>query len=212
MQPRVLIAIPYHEKKRYALDRCLEAVRAMTYPNKEVLMRWDLGEYGGKDNVKIQRETFRNIAITFDFDYLFFLGVDTIPPPDVIERLLTANEPIVGGVYWGRHAAENGHPDGAVAWIHNQTPEKQQEMFNPEPGKAGLVRVDGMGMDCVLFKREVFFKLSWLSWEQNDDDYPYYDQAKAAGYRIYVDTSVQCRHYSARDCYTFRGETILGPH
>lgn len=200
--PKVLVAIPYHETKRYCLDATFDAAKSLTYPNKEILLRFDPCEYGSQDAVKKQREFFRQYALDHGFDYLYFLGCDTIPPADVVETLLAHDKAIVGGVYWGRHNAENGQPDRAVAWKHDLSQEDQSKLFL-EPDK--LLSIDGMGMDCVLFRRDVLEKISWLDWEQNDDDYPYYDLAKSAGYPCFIDTNIQCKHYFTKEGYSCRG-------
>ena len=203
---KILVAIPYHNNKKYCIKQLLSRVEELTYKRKEVVMRWDLAKYGGKNNVKMQREHFRDLALAGNYTHLFFLGVDTIPPADVLERLLAHKKAIVGGVYWGRHGAENGSSQGAVAWKHGISPEAQRESYL-ERNK--LLLIDGMGMDCVLFRRDVLEKSSWLTWEQNDDDYPYYDQAKRIGleegidYGCYIDTNVQCRHYFDNKRYTY---------
>lgn len=172
-------------------------------------MRWDPSEYGSEDAVKKQREFFRKLAIKEDFDYLFFMGADTIPPLDVIEKLLKtaqANDiKIIGGVYWGRHGAENGNTGNAVAWIHDMSQEDQSKLFKQDNS---IIITDGQGMDCVLIHREVYQNISWLSWPQNDDDYPFYDKAKELGYKNYVDTSVQCLHFYNTDSYSYRGENF----
>lgn len=199
--PKVLIGIPYHPTKRYCLDATFNGLESLTYPNKEILLRSDPSIYGSENAVKKQREFFRQHALENGFDYLYFLGCDTIPPGGVIEKLLSHNKPIVGGVYWGRQDAENGRPEGAVAWIHDMSLDDQRELFLQEDK---LLEVDGMGMDCVLFSREVLEKISWLDWEQNDDDYPYYDLAKKEGYKVYLDTGVQCKHYFSKDGYVHR--------
>jgi len=202
--PKILVAIPYHKAKRYSLDQLLKRVEDLNYKNIEVVMRWDLAEYGGKDNVKRQREFFRNMVLNDpSFTHLYFMGVDTIPPADVIERLLSHEKDIVGGVYWGRHHAENGTPQGAVAWIHGKSNEEQSIEFLK---MNKLLVIDGMGMDCVLFSRKVLEKVSWLSWEHNDDDYPYYDKAKAEGFLCHLDTNVQCKHFFTDHGYTYLGK------
>lgn len=190
--PKILVAIPYHPVKRYCLNKTFDAIESLTYKNKEVILRSDPSEYGSENAVKKQREFFRKHALENGFDYLYFLGCDTIPPEGVLEKLLSHNEHIVGGVYWGRHGASNGNPEGAVAWVHDMSQEDQKDYFLQDNK---LLEVDGMGMDCVLFSREVLEKISWLDWEQNDDDYPYYDLAKKAGYKVFIDTGVQCKHY-----------------
>ena len=208
--PKILVAIPYHKEKAYCLPQLMEAVDKLTYKNKEVVMRFDLEEYGGKDNVKKQREFFRELALSKGFEYLYFLGVDTIPPEDVLEKMLETIETqksligvepkIIGGVYWGRHNAQNGSPEGAVAWINKFTQEEQKEAFSDQ-NKVYLV--DGMGMDSVLIHREVLNKVSFMSWTQNDDDYPFYDRAKELGYTIFLDTKIQCKHYFDNLGYTY---------
>jgi hypothetical protein len=204
--PKVLIAVPYHEKKAYCkkqLDACLSS---LTYKNKEIIIRYDPNEYGSKDSAKKQREFFRVLALLGHFDYLFFLGADTLPEKDVIEKLLYRSIPndisIIGGVYWGRSNAENGDPAKAVAWIHDMSQAQQSEVFIQ---RDLLILVDGMGMDCVLISKDALENNSFLAWEQNDDDYPFYDKAKALGHETYIDTSVQAKHYFSETGYVERG-------
>lgn len=209
-QPKILVGVPYHSVKDYCLDKLFAAANALTYPNKEVILRFDPQEYGSENAVKKQREFFRKLAISNDFDYLYFMGVDTIPPADVLERLVKVAEAnkirIIGGVYWGRHNAENGSPDKAVAWLHELSQEEQTKVFSTENT---LMKVDGMGMDCVLIHREVLEKISWLDWFQNDDDYPFYDKAKELGYDVYLDTGIQCRHYFDKNGYSHLAKSLM---
>lgn len=204
---KVLVGVPYHFVKDYCLPEAFKAANELTYPNKEIVLRFDPSEYGSENAVKKQREFFRELCLDKDFEYLFFMGVDTIPPADVLERLIKtakANDiKIIGGVYFGRKNAGNGTPDGAVAWIHSLSKEEQTEIFKTT---GTLVEVDGMGMDCVLIHREVLEKISFMSWFQNDDDYPFYDKAKEAGYKVFMDTGIQCKHYFSPTGYTQAGE------
>ena len=202
-KPRILVAVPYHRAKGYCLSQLLQKIEKLTFENKDVIMRWDLAKFGGTDNVKKQREYFRKLALSGDYTHLYFLGADTIPPDDVLERLLEHKKDIVGGVYWGRHNANNGKPQGAVAWIHSKTEAYQTRIFSQ---KNQLLSIDGMGMDSVLISREVLEKISWRSWFQNDDDYPFYDKAKELGYKVYIDTNIQCEHYFSGDGFTYMAE------
>lgn len=203
---KILVGIPHHTNKNYSLEHAMNRANELTYPDKEVILRLDPSEFGSQNAVKKQREFFRRMALDGGYDYLFFMGVDTIPPADVLERLLRhfdTNDKIVGGVYWGRHNADNGDPRGAVAWIHEKSQQEQTEIFKQQSTE---VRVDGMGMDCVLIPASALSEISWLDWEQNDDDYPFYDLAKQKGYRIIVDTTVQCKHYFTYNGYSYLSE------
>lgn len=187
------------------------------------MIRFDPNEYGAENSCKKQREFFRKIMLQNRFDFLFFMGVDTIPPIDTLERLLAQYEfseignyethektlltskKIMGGVYFGRQSAENGAPDNPVAWIHGM---EDQERKNKFLTMNNLVEVDGMGMDCVLIPRSALESISFMSWLQNDDDYPFYDKAKELGYSIIVDTNVQCKHYFEKNGYAYLGKVF----
>jgi hypothetical protein len=203
------VAVPYHQVKNYCFPELFDCLNSLTYENKEIVMRWDPCEYGSQDAVKKQREFFRQLALDKGFDYLYFLGADTLPPANALEVLVeksqSKNLGIVGGVYWGRHNAANGRPDCAVAWVNSLTQKQQADLFI-QPDQ--LLKIDGMGMDCVLIRRDVLEKVSWLDWEQNDDDYPFYDLAKAKGFPCYIDTSVQCEHYFAAGLCVYKAEVV----
>jgi len=201
---KVLVAIPYHTKKRYCINKVLSRVDELTYESKEVVMRWDTGIFGGTNNVKKQREFFRELLISYPrFTHLYFFGADTIPPADVLERLLSRDKALVGGVYWGRTNAIKGELGAAIAWVNGITPEDQSKLFL-KPNS--LFKITGMGMDAVLIRRDVLEKLSYMSWEVNDDDYPFYERAKKLGYSCHLDTNVQCKHYFTGKDYVYRNK------
>lgn len=185
----VLIGLPYHPRKRYAIQHVLDWVDRQTYKDVEVLMRWHLGPFGEKDAVKKQREWLRVIAENMGADYFYSMGTDTIPPDDVIEKLMAHNVDIAGAVYNRR--GESGNVP--IAWVDGDT---EKSFINaPE----GLQAVSGMGMDAVLFSRRAFTAFHYFEWSQSDDDYPAYNLLKERGFTIYLDTSLKCRHYMTED-------------
>lgn len=214
---KILIAVPYHKKKRYCLGQLYTSLENVSSNARssgfevEVVIRHDLNPFGQKDNVKIQRNFFRNLALEKDFDFLFFHGADTIPPVNIISMLYQWKYPIVSGVYWqrGEKKAVN-----AICWNKMQTKQKNdlvRKRFNDELEEAKFpmtVAMDGIGLDCVLIAREVLEKISWMDWDVNDDDYPFCDKAKDRGYRIYVDRSAQCKHWDTSTTYSFNGEYV----
>jgi hypothetical protein len=198
---KVLVAVPYHPAKRYCLPQCMEALHALTYPNKEILMRFDPNaQFAKKDNVKQQREFFRRQVLDWDFDALFFMGCDTVPPPDVIERLLAHDKAIVSGVYDLRR----GGDPSAVAWMEGVEPDRKDRILHDEG--AGLVQVTGTGLDCILISRGALEQCGWMDWDVNDDDWPWCKEMEKLGIPIFVDTSIQCQHWHDEGSFSKHGK------
>lgn len=186
----ILIGLPYHPKKRYALDYVFDWVENQTYKDVEVVLRFHLGTFGEPDAVKTQREFMRKIAVERNHDYFYSMGTDTIPPLDILERLLAHNKDVVGAVY--RQRKDNDSPN-VIAWRHNDP----EQRFMQEEGP--LVKVDGMGMDAVLFSRKAFTSFSWFDWGYPDDDYPVYDSLKGKNFEIWLDKTQVCKHYMTKE-------------
>lgn len=188
----ILIGLPYHPKKRYAADYVHDWVEKQTYKNVEVVMRWHMGPFGEPDAVKTQREFMRKIAVEHNHDYFYSMGTDTIPPLDVLEKLMAHNVDVVGAVYRQRKDAEQPN---VIAWRNNDP----NQAFMKEPGP--LVKVDGMGMDAVLFSRKAFTAFSYFDWGYPDDDYPVYNALKGHDFDIWLDISQVCQHWMTQDKY-----------
>lgn len=203
--PRVLVAVPYHEAKRYCLSQLYDSLNRLTYKNKEVVIRHDPGEFGRKNAVKEQREFFRLLALENKFDYLYFFGADTIPPDNVIEQLLSHNLPIVAGVYFMRRHDNANH---AIAAIEGWETDEKDKVLLPEchAEEFRLVEVTTTGLDAVLIRRDVLERVGWMEWGVNDDDWPYYSILRQLGYSIMIDTNVQCQHWADVNSYSFRGK------
>lgn len=141
------------------------------------------------------------------WEWLFFLDDDTIAPSDAIYRLLAHKKPIVSGLYYRRNAPivpvmlKEG-PQGRI-WIN--------DFKIPD-----LMEVDYVGSGCLLIHRDVLTALPplsprchWFEWRSDRTDLPEKDRmsedfvfcehARKHGFKIYVDTSVQCRHVGASE-------------
>lgn len=179
----ILVGIPYHPAKRYALDHVFDWVDKQT--GTEVVLRAHLGPYGEHNAIKEQFEFFRTLALDRGAD-LFIMEADTIPPVDALSRLAAHHKDIVGGLY--RYRSDD---KPFVAWpkdaIHENT---------------GLCRVDGMGTGCVLLSNKALHEFSFFDWGQPDADYPMYDRLRALGYDVWLDTDIICRHYADKETWT----------
>ena len=143
-----------------------------------------------------------------DFEWLFFLDDDTIPPADAIYKLMSHKKPIVSGLYYRRHP-----PICPVMLKEVGGDKKWITEFNvPE-----LIEVDYVGTGCMLIHKDVLKNVPqpWFEWkvdrydlpanQRMSEDFSFCQKARQTGYKIYVDTSVQCRHMGL-------GESRVGGH
>lgn len=137
-----------------------------------------------------------------NFEWLFFLDDDVIPPNDTILRLMSHKQPIVSGLYYRRNLpivpVMLRNVEGGREWI--------QQYNIPE-----LLEVDFVGAGCLLVHNSVLRSLPplsarchWFEWrvdrmdlpdrERMSEDFTFCQHARNHGYKILVDTSIQCRH------------------
>ncbi len=148
------------------------------------------------------RNTICMRALESGADYCGMLDTDVIPPHDAFLRLMAHDLPIVSGVYC-RRAPPHGVPvmlkDGK--WIMNLP-------------KDSMMEVDLVGAGCLLIRRDVLEKFQpldprrgkhWFDWRSDctgvlppgecvSEDFSFCQGARRQGYKIMVDTSIQCRH------------------
>lgn len=133
-----------------------------------------------------------------NFEYLLFLDDDVLPPADAYMKLAAHKADIVSGLYIRRSEPISPvmmrvQPDGVPVWVTNFP-------------IGETIEVDYVGAGCLLIHRNVIEKMAkpWFDWCVDRDDLPmlaklsedYYfcRKAKELGYKIKVDTSVQCEH------------------
>lgn len=148
----------------------------------------------------------RNAAVTdaleAGFQWLMFLDDDVIPPGDVFYRLAGHNADIVSGLYYRRQepicpVAMTLDAKGQAQWVTTWNPPNS------------IVEVDLVGAGCLLIHRRVLERMQapWFEWEigKNDpsapkgrsamsEDFTFCLKAKAAGFKIHLDTSIRCEH------------------
>lgn len=149
------------------------------------------------------RDTACQKLLELGWEYLFFLDDDVGCPPDTIQRLMRHKLPIVSGVYYRRMnpltpVMLKNSPSGPQ-WI-------TEYPINT------LLDVDFVGAGCLLIHREVIEKFphpspneKWFQWRCNHYDKPHLERVsedfafckdvrEKMGLKIFVDTSIQCKH------------------
>lgn len=144
-------------------------------------------------------------ALQHNYQYLFFLDSDVIPPADAVHRLMAHRLPLVSGVYH-RRSPPHGEPVMLIggAWVSNY------------PQNA-VIEVEHVGAGCLLVHRSVledFLKRPastsrpgkpWFDWRADmhgilpagsckSEDFSFCDMAREMGHKVMVDTSIQCDH------------------
>jgi len=137
--------------------------------------------------------------------YLFMLDSDVLPPPDIIERLMAHDKPVIGGYYRKKEKFPIKQLDGSIEMIQRPVvydyskydEEKKHHMYTQRISpKEGLESVDGMGAGCWLIKREVVEAVgdSPYTFAESGEDLAFCRAVHAAGYDVWVDWDTPAGH------------------
>lgn len=140
-------------------------------------------------------------ALETGHEYLFFLDDDVIPPPDAIYRLIRHNKDIISGLYYRRQLP--------VYPVMMREVEGKGPQWITDAKLGDMVEADLVGAGCLLIKRKVLEVMNppWFEWkcdpfrfpklaltDRCSEDYDFCRKARALGFKLFVDTSVQCSH------------------
>ena len=135
-------------------------------------------------------------AINVGASHLIMLDTDMIYHLRTIPSLLSHNLPIVGALCFRRYPPF----DSLMLRINNDFG-RYDSIDDWKDGE--LIEVDATGAGCIMYNMEVFRKLPepWFRFQKNPDngmvigeDIGFCQDLKAAGYRIFVDTSIPADH------------------
>lgn len=147
------------------------------------------------DPVGYQVDNARNMITqdacnTEDVTHLLWVDDDMTFSRDAVQRLLAHDLPIVGGLCHNRR-----HPYMPIL-VHFTERGFSFQYDYPE----GLIEVDATGAAFLLTKKEVYFKIREQFAEgpwtvlHTGEDISFCQRARAAGYKIMVDTTVKIGH------------------
>lgn len=141
---------------------------------------------------------------------IIFMDIDQSFPFDTIPKLLTRNLPIVSGLYhlkkypYSPIAGWRKGKRGKYSYVNGKG-EYWKENYSKFPDNENhLVEVDWTGIGCLMVDMDVFNKIRFPCFNdiwskeygvrKKGHDVVFSDAVKKAGYKIYVDTLVQCDH------------------
>ena len=144
--------------------------------------------------IDVLRNDIVDRAIAVGATKLIMMDSDMIYHPKTITSLLSHHLPIVGALCFRRYPPF----DSIMLRVNGDGYESVNEWEVDE-----LVEVDATGAGCLMFDMEVFRKMPkpWFKFLKHPDtgavigeDVGFCQDLKAAGYRIFVDTSVPADH------------------
>jgi len=235
MNPKILVATPTFKGMKYCQDEFFKAIGALTYPNHTLLIIDNTKEIQYFEELKkipkikvVHNETkeeksiFRLISsrnkilrygIENNYDYIFMLDSDVLPPKNIIEELLKWNKDIISGLYFNYFNISGKKKLMPVAKkcltkkefkelkkeypsFTSKTRENIQRFLTEEEitdGKLHEVITPSPG--CMLISKKVFKKARYGKGSGGaDDDIYFMKQAKNMGFIPYCYPKMKCKH------------------
>lgn len=186
---KILIAIPTFEnimpetfKSIYDLDPC----------GNELAFEF----VKGYDCARARNDIVR-MAIQGGFDYVFMIDADMYVPSDTLQKMLEYPTEICLGLCPRKNTKNNETCIYKMGQVNYQNAYTYRDL-----PKQDRVMVHGGGLACALIKTDIFTNLTypWFRYityqdgSELSEDLYFCSQAKANGYKIYVDTRVRCGH------------------
>ncbi len=219
--PKVLIGITCSFHKEYCLNKFLEGLKALTYPNKDILFVENSknDDYFNKlkflglnvikgpyfespiKSISASRNILIDKTLNEGYDYLFSLDQDTIPPKNAIEKFLSHNKKVTCGVVFTR-ILTNGKfvltPD-----VFKVVPNTEDETGLPsmnwlsqeEIDSNKLFQIASCGAGCLLLYRDILKEVRFKEDLEQFEDRHFCIDLFRKNIPIFCDTSVKCKHY-----------------
>lgn len=243
MNKKVLVGCPTSDHKAYCLEPYIKAVTSLSYPNYDIMIvdnskgdayhkrintlleKFAKGkkfkvvkdEYveNFKDRIVHSRNLIREEVLKSEYDYFLSLEQDVIPPPDVIERLLSHDKDVVTGVYFKEYFAQNAETNKVeklvLPLIYKTLDEENlREVEYHEIEGSSFMKVTACGLGCILISKEALKDITF----RHNEKYPAFDDmyfckdAEQLKIPIFADTTIKCKHlHRATDWRKIKDDT-----
>ena len=136
-------------------------------------------------------ETFLNS----DASYMLFIDSDVEPPSNTIEHLLSHgfDKKIVSALCYEIKVDVDGFPKRVPMALEQVDDRLEYKITNKK--LKGLIEVDAAGTICVMIHKSVFKNIDYPWFDGVAEDFFFYNKAKKAGYKIFVDCDCRVVHY-----------------
>lgn len=152
--------------------------------------------------VAYARQQMAHQVVNNKFDYLWMVDDDMICPPDLFEKLVRHDVDIIAPLAFMRFFPHKPVIYNVAEGFDTITgqPYYQNYVVDRYP-KNQLVECDAVGFGSVLIKTHVFEKLAepwFMVMTGAGEDIHFCHQAKNAGFKVFMDTSVKLAHLGKR--------------
>lgn len=215
---RVLVGCPTYEGKQYCLQKYIAGLKALTYPEKDILLidnsptpqfskeiiasgipviRAGYSLRTPRDRIIHCRNILRKKVIEEGYDYFLSLEADVVSPPDIAEKLIAHNKDIVSAVVWYYSEYQGKRIPAPLLWDSDPQGDDNYMVYvaKEELQKPQLKEIKACSLSCCLIHRAVLEKIQFRYSGESYDDVMFCIDARKLGYMIYVDTTVECTHY-----------------
>ncbi|MBR9702932.1 hypothetical protein GOV10_02770 [Candidatus Woesearchaeota archaeon] len=214
MTKKVLVGTPTTSDKSYALARYLYVLKNLTYDCDVLLIDNSedpeysalIEQYGisvlrtpHMDNpyeqLILARNTLRKRAIEGGYDYLLSLESDVIPSLDIVEKLLRHKKDYVTAYMDNYILLPNKIKKMPVIRREfSDTPGRYYDLTEEERQEGDLIEIGRAHLGCTLISTEALKKVEFRHDEWQYDDYLLCDDLRAAGYKLFCDTTIDIFH------------------
>lgn len=154
--PSVLVGIIYTDYKKYCRALFPGIYDRLTYPNKELFFvssencRTLEKQKCGELVCSVGRQRIIEEARRRGSDYIYFLDIDLVPDKDSIEKLLSCNAPLVGGLVCAR-----GNQNAIIGHFYEPSDSLNRvPIYSPDD--VGVFSVGGTSGASLLVARSIF--------------------------------------------------------
>jgi hypothetical protein len=163
-----------------------------------------------KEKVINSRNLIRQKVLDEGYEYFLSLEQDVIPLPNFIEKLLNHDKKIITGIYYRPVKVNYTKKDGEIVksedvlipvlYKFTDQKDKMKKYMAEEVEVSQLLRVRAAGLGCMLIHRSVLEKIKFRVPETSKgwDDVWFCKDAIEAGFEIFADTALKCKHLIAK--------------
>lgn len=221
--PKILVACPTYKGKDYIIDKWVEAIKQIEYPNFDYLIvdNSHTNSYSktlikqgyncvhvprgrnSRDALSNAQNYIREKVLVEGYDYWLSVESDLIPPKDILWRLLLHGKPVVGVIYYlGDWGSEKPHPaclfevdkkGNGLNGTRLVPPNELNKYLN-----TGLRQIHGVGLGCTLIHKSILSRYKFWTDERFDNkhsDVYFFMNLHNDGIPIFVDTNITVPHY-----------------